>query len=74
MFQQYIVFLSQIDLKKMPLGKLTKRQIESAYAVLGEAQKVSEKLLKFERRNFNLFTSVVSANFSPENPPRILHE
>ena len=25
----------------MPLGKLTKRQIESAYAVLGEAQKVS---------------------------------
>lgn len=54
----------------MPLGKLTKRQIESAYAVLGEAQKVSEKLLKFERRNFKLFSSVTSANISPENPPR----
>ena len=32
----------QIDLKKMPLGKLTRRQIESAYSVLGEAQKVSD--------------------------------
>lgn len=38
----FSLFLSrQIDLKKMPLGKLTKRQIETAYAVLGEAQKVS---------------------------------
>ena len=26
----------------MPLGKLTRRQIESAYSVLGEAQKVSD--------------------------------
>ena len=26
----------QIDLKKMPLGKLSKRQIESAYKVLNE--------------------------------------
>ena len=38
----------QIDLKKMPLGKLTRRQIESAYSVLGEAQRVSEQLLTFE--------------------------
>ncbi|XP_077865867.1 poly [ADP-ribose] polymerase 1-like, partial [Saccoglossus kowalevskii] len=29
----------EIDLKKMPLGKLSKRQIESAYSVLSEAQK-----------------------------------
>lgn len=40
------VYVSQIDLKKMPLGKLTKRQIESAYAVLGEAQKVKKTFLK----------------------------
>ena len=26
----------------MPLGKLTRRQIENAYSVLGEAQKVSD--------------------------------
>ena len=38
-------FFVQIDLKKMPLGKLTRRQIESAYSVLGEAQKVSEQHL-----------------------------
>ena len=36
----------QIDLKKMPLGKLTRRQIESAYSVLGEAQKVSDIFLR----------------------------
>ena len=41
-------YVSQIDLKKMPLGKLTKRQIESAYAVLGEAQKVRKNLLKMK--------------------------
>ena len=31
----------KIDMKKMPLGKLSKRQIESAYSVLNEALKVS---------------------------------
>ena len=28
----------QIDLTKMPLGKLSRKQIESAYKILGEAQ------------------------------------
>ena len=32
----------QIDLKKMPLGKLSRRQIENAYTVLGEAQQVGK--------------------------------
>lgn len=31
----------QIDLKKMPLGKLSKKQIKSAYSVLTELQGVS---------------------------------
>lgn len=37
----------QIDLKKMPLGKLSKKQITSAYGVLTELTKVSdmEKIL-----------------------------
>ena len=30
----------QIDLKKMPLGKLSKKQIESAYKVLNELNQV----------------------------------
>lgn len=33
----------QIDLKKMPLGKLSRRQIEEAYSVLTEAQTVRQK-------------------------------
>lgn len=32
----------QIDLQKMPLGKLSKRQIQGAYALLTEVQQVSD--------------------------------
>lgn len=41
------IFFVQIDLKKMPLGKLSKKQITSAYGVLTELTKVSdmEKIL-----------------------------
>ena len=35
----------QIDLQKMPLGKLSKRQIQSAYALLSEVQQVSRSTL-----------------------------
>ena len=35
------VALPQIDLQKMPLGKLSKRQIQSAYALLSEVHQVS---------------------------------
>lgn len=34
----------QIDLQKMPLGKLSKRQIQAAYSILSEVQQVSEGL------------------------------
>jgi len=43
-YKHYSAFLClchQIDLKKMPLGKLSKKQIESAYKVLTELQQVS---------------------------------
>lgn len=42
-------FLShpQIDLQKMPLGKLSKRQIQSAYALLTEVQQVLVATLFF---------------------------
>ncbi|CAB3982898.1 Poly [ADP-ribose] polymerase 1 [Paramuricea clavata] len=33
----------EIDLKKMPLGKLSRKQIESAYSILTEAQKLIEE-------------------------------
>lgn len=38
---------TQIDLQKMPLGKLSKRQIQSAYALLTEVQQVTNRLLRF---------------------------
>lgn len=46
-FNSPIFFFVQIDLKKMPLGKLSKKQITSAYGVLTELTKVSdmEKIL-----------------------------
>ena len=37
----FILLCLQIDLQKMPLGKLSKRQIQSAYALLSEVQQVS---------------------------------
>lgn len=33
----------QIDLQKMPLGKLSKRQIQSAYALLTEVHQVGNQ-------------------------------
>lgn len=39
----YLITSLQIDLQKMPLGKLSKRQIQSAYALLTEVQQVSNQ-------------------------------
>ena len=41
--QSLLMFIlsQQIDLKKMPLGKLSKRQIESAYTILTELTNVN---------------------------------
>ena len=33
----------QLDLKKMPLGKLSKKQIEKAFGILGEAQRLLDE-------------------------------
>ncbi|XP_067018725.1 poly [ADP-ribose] polymerase 1-like [Acropora muricata] len=61
----------EIDLKKMPLGKLTKRQIETAYAVLGEAQKLisdgrtSSSLLDASNR----FYTLIPHDFGMKKPP-----
>lgn len=61
----------EIDLKKMPLGKLTRRQIESAYSVLGEAQKLisdggsSNSLLDASNR----FYTLIPHDFGMKKPP-----
>lgn len=40
LFILFVAFCLQIDLQKMPLGKLSKRQIQSAYSLLTEVQQV----------------------------------
>lgn len=40
------IMLLQIDTKKMPLGKLSKKQIERAYRVLSEALELLGKMEK----------------------------
>lgn len=38
--KRYFVIALQIDLKKMPLGKLSRRQLMAAFSVLTEAQQL----------------------------------
>jgi len=62
----------EIDLSKMPLGKLSKRQIESAYKILTEAQDMIKnntgndgKLLDASNRFFTL----IPHDFGMKSPP-----
>ncbi|XP_046355890.2 poly [ADP-ribose] polymerase 1-like [Haliotis rufescens] len=61
----------EIDLKKMPLGKLSKRQIESAYKVLSELQKLTEKSgtpTQFLDAS-NRFYTLIPHDFGMKKPP-----
>ena len=67
-----IVFVMlQIDLKKMPLGKLSRKQIESAYKVLKELSELIEKggtqtqLLDGSNR----FYTLIPHDFGMKKPP-----
>lgn len=61
----------EIDLKKMPLGKLSKRQIESAYLILTELTKLLEKggtQTQFLDAT-NRFYTLVPHDFGMKKPP-----
>ncbi|GFR22966.1 poly polymerase 1 [Trichonephila clavata] len=66
----------EIDLKKMPLGKLSKKQIDMAYQVLGEAQQIlltgsnSSKIIDVTNRFFTL----IPHDFGMKKPPLLDHE
>ncbi|GFS80273.1 poly polymerase 1 [Nephila pilipes] len=66
----------EIDLKKMPLGKLSKKQIDMAYKVLGEAQQIlltgcnSGKITDATNRFFTL----IPHDFGMKKPPLLDHE
>uniref|UniRef100_A0AAQ6IDE4 Poly [ADP-ribose] polymerase n=1 Tax=Anabas testudineus TaxID=64144 RepID=A0AAQ6IDE4_ANATE len=61
----------QIDLQKMPLGKLSKRQIQSAYALLTEVQQaVSECVPEAQILDLsNRFYTLIPHDFGMKKPP-----
>lgn len=65
--------LFQLDLEKMPLGKISKKQIQLAYAVLSELQKV----LETEDNNLvvidatNRFYTLIPHDFGIKQPPHL---
>ena len=70
------LFVVQIDVNKMPLGKLSKKQIESAYKVLTEAlteiqgDKNPTKLLDASNR----FYTLIPHDFGLQSPPLLDNE
>lgn len=61
----------EIDLQKMPLGKISKDQILKAYKVLNELQELIEK--KSSRLQFldasNRFFTIIPHDFGMNTPP-----
>lgn len=61
----------EIDLQKMPLGKLSKRQIQSAYALLTEVQQaVSDSVPESQILDLsNRFYTLIPHDFGMKKPP-----
>ncbi|KAG8550183.1 hypothetical protein GDO81_027891 [Engystomops pustulosus] len=61
----------EIDLQKMPLGKLSKRQIQSAYSILNEVQQaVSESATEARLLDLsNRFYTLIPHDFGMKKPP-----
>ncbi|XP_064195311.1 poly [ADP-ribose] polymerase 1 [Anguilla rostrata] len=61
----------EIDLQKMPLGKLSKRQIQSAYSILSEVQQaVSENASESQILDLsNRFYTLIPHDFGMKKPP-----
>ncbi|VDM57689.1 unnamed protein product [Angiostrongylus costaricensis] len=61
----------QLDLDKMPLGKLSKKQITNAYSILTELQSILSEKLDAEKvlDASNRFYTLIPHNFGMEKPP-----
>ena len=61
----------QLDLEKMPLGKLSKKQIQQAYSVLSDLQELVKSGGSDSRflDASNRFYTLVPHDFGVENPP-----
>lgn len=70
----------EIDLEKMPLGQLSKKQIHDAYQVLGQAQSMILKSSKMEYSKnkmvelTNQFFTLIPHNFGRKNVPLLDNE
>eukprot|EP00794_Sanderia_malayensis_P012686 gene12686-13988_t len=66
----------EIDLNKMPLGKISRRQIQSAYRILGELQKYIEE--NASKSKFldasNRFFTLIPHDFGMRTPPLLDRE
>ncbi|KAK6755153.1 hypothetical protein RB195_013873 [Necator americanus] len=61
----------QLDLDKMPLGRLSRKQITNAYAVLTELQTIMSKKLDADKilDASNRFYTLIPHNFGMKKPP-----
>ncbi|XP_068088920.1 poly [ADP-ribose] polymerase 1 isoform X2 [Hyperolius riggenbachi] len=66
----------EIDLQKMPLGRLSKRQIQSAYSILNDVQQaVSEKAPEARLLDLsNRFYTLIPHDFGMKKPPLLDNE
>lgn len=63
----------ELDLTKMPLGKLSKRQLEKAYGILNEAQQLVTTASDVSKNQFvdvsNRFYTLIPHDFGRNSPP-----
>jgi len=63
----------ELDLTKMPLGKLSKKQLEKAYGILNEAQQLVTSASDVKKNKFvdvsNQFYTLIPHDFGRNSPP-----
>ena len=67
----------QIDLTKMPLGKLSRKQIESAYKILSEVQTMVKEGSGSDTKYLdasNRFFTLIPHDFGMNSPPILDNE
>lgn len=72
----YVVLPLQIDLEKMPLGKISKKQIKKAYEVLKKIQELQDIPDKEDLVTdySNEFYTLIHHNFGLNKPPVLNNE
>lgn len=69
-FYNIFSFVFQLDLEKMPLGKLSKKQIQKAYSVLSELQKSDGDIKPMMVVDAsNRFYTLIPHDFGVRSPP-----